>query len=256
MNNPSGTSRGRFDGLWQIARYNWPQYAAGAAVIVVTGTYLILGAGPSWVRWAAWLTMLPAAWWSVASLAASHWIYDRSELYRWTWIPAVLPGKPRHWLNLHAGLDESSAALRRLFPESGAKVGDCFDAEEMSEPSIRRARAEQALPPATPIGCRHFPFADGAFDAVFVLFAAHEVRRASSREALFAEIQRVLAPSGSILLVEHARDLANFAAFGPGFWHFLPAREWRRLADLVGLEVLTACRMTPFVRIMVMRRER
>ena len=68
------------------------------------------------------------------------------------------------------------------------------------------------------------------------------------------EIRRVLTPSGTLLLVEHTRDAANFAAFGPGFFHFLPRNEWRRLAGMSGLELISEQRMTPFVTVMRIRR--
>lgn len=249
------TSRCRFDGLWQIARYNWPQYAGAALVILAAGTWLCFGTESlGWLRPAVWIAALLAGWWSLASLVASHWIYDVSELYRWTWIPSMLSAKPRNWLNLHAGLDESSVALRELFPGSAGHICDFYDAAEMSEPSIQRARAEQGSPSAQHISHHRFPFGEEAFDTVFLLFAAHELRLALSREALFLEIRRVLAPLGTILLVEHVRDLANFAAFGPGFLHFMPGNEWRRLAKIAGLEIAKEQRITPFVKIILLRR--
>jgi len=65
----------------------------------------------------------------------------------------------------------------------------------------------------------------------------------------------VLAVSGTVLLVEHLRDLANFAAFGPGYLHFMPRNEWRRLARIAGLEVEKEQSMTPFVKTMLLRRK-
>ena len=78
-------------------------------------------------------------------------------------------------------------------------------------------------------------------------FAAHELRRADAREAFFRELARVVAPGGSVLLVEHLRDLANAAAFGPGALHFLPRNEWLRLAALSRLRVSRETKLTPFV---------
>jgi hypothetical protein len=68
------------------------------------------------------------------------------------------------------------------------------------------------------------------------------------------EVRRVLTPGGYVVLVEHVRDLANFMVFGPGFLHFLPAGEYRHLASMTGLEVIREVRMTPFVRILLLRK--
>lgn len=253
IQNPS--QRKRFAGVLQIARYNWPQYVGGFLILVAGGAWLALAGGqPGWLRFTVWTAAALTAWWCVASLAASYWVYDRSELYQWTWIVDVLPVAPTNWLNLHAGLDESSTTLQELFPHSEGRVGDFYDSAEMSEPSIRRARAEQKPPTATRIDRRQFPFAEHAFDTVFLLFAAHELRRASSRETFFREVRRVLGPTGNLLLVEHLRNFANFAAFGPGFFHFQADHEWRRLARCSGLEIVNARRMTPFVKIYLLRK--
>ena len=248
-------NRRRFDGLLQIARYNWPQYVGAAAVVLVASAWLwFVDPSSGWLRLGVWIAALLAAWWSIASLVASHWIYDVSELYRWTWIPSVLPARPRCWLNLHAGLDESSSTLRHLFPESEGQIGDFFEADEMSEPSIQRARIEQDRDgTARRVNHRHLPFPDQSFDAVFLLFAAHEIRRPTSREAFMREVRRVLTLSGTVLLVEHGRDLANFVAFGPGFLHFMQGSEWHRLAKIAGLEIVLEQRMTPFVKIVQLR---
>jgi len=248
--------RCRFDGLLRIVRYNWSLYAAGLLSIMIGSVWLWFGNTTyPWLRLIVAGGVLLAAWWWFASLAASHWIYDRSALYRWTWIPHFLPAKPRRWLNLHAGLDEASATLQKSFPDSTGRTCDFYDTAEMSEPSIRRARAKNTAPPAEHVDYRHLAFPDTTFDTVFLLFAAHELRRASSRETFFHEVSRVLTASGTVLLVEHVRDLANFTAFGPGLLHFMPSNEWRRLAKVAGLEIKKEQHMTPFVKVMLLRKK-
>ncbi len=247
--------RGRFDGMRQILRYNLPQYFVGMVVVILGVGWWYCRMGPVWLRMMGVTIALIAVWWSVASLIASYWIYDKSPLYRWAWISHILPAMPRRWLNLHAGLDESSAALRLLFADSTGNVGDFYDAAEMSEPSIQCARDERKCDSAAGfVDYRKLPFPAESFDTVFLLFAAHELRRARSREIFMREVSRVLSPSGTVLLVEHVRDLANFAAFGPGFFHFMPGSEWRRLAKIAGLDVVKEVRMTPFVKIMLLEK--
>ena len=245
-----------FAGLRQVVRLNWTSYAAA---VVTAGGALALRGGAHLAAPFALLLLLVATvtlGWLVASLLATAWVYDLSPLRHRSWIPALLPRVPRRWLNLHSGLDESSDALRRLFPHSEGSVADLYDPSDRNAPSIRRARSHAglsvaAIPPRTP---SRLAAADGSLEAVFLIFAAHEVRRRTRRELLFGEIRRVLSTDGVALVVEHARDCSNFVAFGPGAFHFQPVSEWRRLARMAGLEIDLERRMTPFVRILRLRR--
>ena len=120
----------------------------------------------------------------------------------------------------------------------------------MTESSIARARKVRvAEPPAEQVDFSALPKRDGSLDTVFLLFAAHELRSATAREVFFAEISRILKPGGTVFLVEHLRDASNFFAFGPGFLHFLPGREWMRLFAHAGLVVSERFSITPFVAV-------
>lgn len=236
-------------GMLQILRFNWPMYAVAGVAAVAVPLVLHALALPSIVALivsTGWALMV---WWTVASLAASRWIYDRSPLMSWRWIAELLPQPPRRWANIHSGLDQSTQALRALFPTSHGIVFDMFEEATMTEPSIRRARELAPHDAPIRIAPSALPLRDASIDCVFLLFAAHELRDPRSREQLFAEIARVLAPRGHVVIAEHARDLANVAAFGPGAWHFLPSREWPRLAAHAGLSPAAARRITPFVRV-------
>jgi SAM-dependent methyltransferase len=236
-------TRTPYQGALQIVRFNRRFYAGAAAALVA----MVFVPAP-W-RFLA----LPAIFWSCASLAVSHYVYDRSPLYRLAWLPRNLSGRPRSWLHLHAGLDEIGEALPTLFPAAEGTIADFFDPSEMSEPSIHAARALAATA-APRADWRRLPFRDAAFDAVLLVFAAHELRRAASRERLFREAARVLTPTGDIVLVEHLRDWPNFFAFGPGFLHFFSARSWRHTAAAAGLTLHRSESLTPFVRLFVFGR--
>jgi SAM-dependent methyltransferase len=253
MNPVSPTlPRRPFQGMIQILQFNWPFYATAAVVCAVGAAGVALLPLPGWLRGLGLAGVAGAGYFSGGSLLASWWVYDHSPLGRWNWIADLLPDAPRHWANIHAGLDESSLALRRLFPASTFTVLDIYDPATMTEPAIVRARARMPAPvPALPATPGALPLADGTLDTVFLIFAAHEIRDPALRERFFGELRRVLAAGGQVLLVEHVRDLANFAVFGPGFWHFLPRAEWLRLAAGAGLRVAAARRITPFVRVWV-----
>ena len=96
--------------------------------------------------------------------------------------------------------------------------------------------------------------ASNSCDAIVVAFAAHELRDARTRELFFDELHRALAPHGRVILVEHVRDWANFAAFGPGVLHFQSRVEWLRLAAHAHLKVADERRITPFVMVLTVEK--
>ncbi len=246
----------RFAGTIKILRFNIGLYAASGAALIIAALIFISHLGPAWFR-----AMLMAfagliVYWTLSSLLVSWWVYDRARVTAWQWLPSRLAVRPQNWVNIHSGFDESSSVLHTLFPTSSACIIDIYDRNTMTEPSIERARK---LHPAQiePISGRFdaLPLPDADCDTVFLLMAAHEVRSESGRQALFAEVHRILAPGGQLVLVEHLRDGNNFLAFGPGFLHFFPAATWKRILSTSGLALEREQCITPFVRCFVARKE-
>jgi hypothetical protein len=250
------TTRGKYQGVLQIIRFNWPMYLAAAAVLLIGGGLTMVAPLPGLARIAILTVIGLVVFWLVLSLLVSHYVYDHSELYAGDWLRTALPKPPRRYATLHVGLDEFSEILKTKFPRGESVVIDFFDATEMTEPSILRARREHAREPlaATRADFRALPFDDRALDAAFLIFSAHELRRPSSRQQLFQEIGRILKPEGRIVLVEHLRDLANFFAFGPGFLHFHSWAEWLRVITAANLSVAREFCLTPFVRVLVLKK--
>jgi SAM-dependent methyltransferase len=227
-----------------MVRYNWPTYLIAVAAL------LLVAALP----WPWRLLAVPGGAGIAVSLAATWWVYDRSHLYDWRWALHLLPA-PRRYAVLSTGLDEISPALRDLLPGAEPTLLDCYDPAVMTEGSVRRAR--RLNPPAAGsvrADVAALPVASAGQDAVFLAFAAHELRVPAQRRALFAEVARVLRPGGHLVLVEHCRDVATVAAYGPGAWHFYPRREWLRLARDAELTPAGEATMTPLVRALVFRR--
>src|SRR5258708_22438754 len=126
--------------------------------------------------------------WLGSSLLVSHYIYDRFPLYDLSWLARSLSRAPRRWVNIHAGLDETSHLLATLFPSAEGKVLDIYDPREMTEPSIEQARRiNPASLQAVPADWRALPLPDHQLDAAFLVFAAHELRRHDARVQLFRE---------------------------------------------------------------------
>jgi SAM-dependent methyltransferase len=250
-------------GVRQIVRLNWPFYAAAVAVVVVAPIVIQRLPPAGWLRGPASAATGLVAMWLVASLAASWIVYDRSRLMQWDWILTALGFHPASWINLHAGLDESTPALRAMFEEAGGRVFDIFDRERMTEPSIIRARRRSrgALRRGTPapeeperVDFRRLPVPTGTVDAALLLLSAHELRTDEARTALFTELRRVLGPGGRVVVAEHLRDAANFLAFGPGFLHFHSRRTWARCFARTRFDIHAEFPITPFVRVFVLRR--
>jgi SAM-dependent methyltransferase len=240
-------------GALQVLRFNWPRYAAAVAVAAAAAVALSTPL-PQAVRAGLAATAAGTLYWSAASLTASWWVYDRSGLRDWTWIAPHLSRPPRRWAVLHAGLDEASGAIARLYPGGRGTVVDIFDPGSMPGRSIRRARGAHA-PPSPAMGqAARLPFAEGELDAAFIIFAAHEILRPGDRTRLFRDVHHALRPGGKVLVVEHVRDCANFLAFGPGFLHFLPRAEWLRVAGDSGLVAVRESRFTPLVRVFLWRK--
>ena len=242
-------------GVRQIVRFNWPFYAGAtaaiaAAPIAIAGLPLAAAA-----RIATYAAIGLAALWIAGSLVASWVVYDRSSLMQWTWIGRALGWQPGAWINIHAGLDESTPALRRLFRGTRGRVLDIFDPTEMTEPSIARARRlarNDAVPEIADY--RSLPVPTGDVDTALLLLSAHELRSEDARAALFGELQRVLGPGGRVIVAEHLRDWANFLAFGPGVLHFHSRRVWMRAFASARFAIQSEFAITPFVRVFVLRR--
>jgi ubiquinone/menaquinone biosynthesis C-methylase UbiE len=250
------TSRqGDFAGVIKIVRFNVQFYILSALGIVGAGLLLASRRLPQSLQLIVLCGAALAMFWTLSSLLVSWYVYDHVGVTRWRWLRPLLPVPLHRWANIHAGLDESTTALRQMFPQTEGSVVDIYDSQEMTEPSIARAR--RIHPSTAPFHSgKHnaLPLSDNDYDAVFLLFAAHEVRTAEHRTGLLREVARVLRETGHVVLVEHMRDWKNFLAFGPGFLHFHSRRNWIRNIRNAGLVVEEESQITPFVACFVVRK--
>ncbi|MFJ4675586.1 class I SAM-dependent methyltransferase [Kitasatospora sp. NPDC088783] len=244
-----------FSGVREVVRYNWPMYAAGCltAAAGLALAHRLPGPAAPLARAGAVAAVALLA----TGTAATWWVYDRSELRTFDWLEELLPTGPGEHLVVSSGLDETSRPVAARWPRHPQTVVDLYDPALMTEGSIRRAR--RLVPPAPgtlPGRPDRLPAATGSADTVLAVFAAHELRRPDDRHALFAEFARVLRPDGRLVLVEHLRDAANTAVYGPGARHFFPRRTWLRAAAAAGLRpvaqrriggLVTALSLTPAV---------
>jgi len=246
--------RSNWQGLLAIMRFNWPYYAV-SLVLVFVAVLVMVRVNSLPLRVLAFLFFAAASYFLFVSSAVSHWIYDRSDLYRWGWLRRALgDGEAESAIFCHSGFDEASVALQNILQVKNWLVLDHYQPATMTEASIRRAR--NLFPPtADTVACSHdcWPAKDGSFDLVFGILAIHELRSEGERSAWFREARRCLRPGGRIILVEHLRDFANLLAFGPGFLHFHSRAGWRRSWVNAGCEVMDDFHVTPWINIFILR---
>lgn len=231
----------RLSGVGQVLRFNWPAYAGAAGLAAMA-----LVAPRRWRRPLAAVAYV-GAWFAVASLVTTNVVYDRSEYARWEWPRGLLTRPPWRVAILHAGLDNVSEHVRRLWPEAEVQVVDFYDPVSMTERAIARARGRR----------RHGDdIADlrPSLDAAFVVLAAHELRSPSDRAVFFNRIGDALATEGRLVLLEHLRDLPNALVYGPGAWHFLPRADYLAAFTDARLMLMEERAMTPFLRLFVLSR--
>lgn len=244
-------TRSRFQGVRTVTRFNWPLYVAAVGVLGIAGG-VAASPFPCMLRLAGALAAAGALWFLLGSLGATHWVYDRSDLYRWNWLRSLCPSGSFRLGVCHTGFDEVSAGLRAQFPEARIEVLDHFDPETMTEASIRRARALHP-PPAGTLAAPFDRWPEVRADLILAPLAVHELRSVEERAGWFREARRSLEPEGTIIVVEHLRDLPNFLAFGPGFVHFHSENAWRESWLAAGLELERSFPLTPFLRVFVLK---
>jgi SAM-dependent methyltransferase len=233
-------------GTVKVVRFNWPKYLA-VLVILVTAAAASTARAPEIVSGPLWAIGICGGVWTATSLLATWWVYDHRRVYEHLATGLAEAGQ---WATVHAGFDDASRAL-------GKSIGHppVAEVEIMVQPgpSLRRARHLGRRPPTShPVD--ELPLATTCLDSIFLTFAAHEIRDLDSQRGLFRELHRALRPGGRLVITEHARDLANFAVYGPGAFHFQPLATWVTRAAEAGLSPESDAAITPFVHRLVCRR--
>lgn len=238
---------GKFDGAVKIIQFNWPYYAVSLVTFIASVLIQFTSISP-WLRYYFLAGGIVALYFTMASILVSHWIYDRSDLYQLKWLAAIGANPDLPVANVHAGLDETSHLLRLRYPR--VESYDFFDARENTENSIERARKASLNANAIPMQVGKTINASGT---IFLILAAHEIRSETARVDFFKGLSQSLLPGGSIVLVEHLRNLPNLLAFGHGFLHFLSDRTWRRSFNKSSLSIKNEFSITPFLRCYILQ---
>ena len=244
--------RKAFQGVANVIRFNWHFYAFGAAVII--GLLLLAGFMSPFFRYLAQALSLLSAISILASLLASHYVYDRSGLYSMQWLSYLSIHLGERILNVHAGFDETSELIKEKYPDSELMVFDFYDPVRHTEISIRRARkAYPAYPDTIPIDTNTLPPTASPIDYIFLILAAHEIRNKNERIHFFSELSSSLSGEGRIIVVEHTRDVYNFLAYNVGCFHFISLKSWNETFSGAGLNQVKQFKLNPFISCFILK---
>jgi SAM-dependent methyltransferase len=241
--------RGRFQGLLNVVRFNWDMYLKACLVLVV----VFLVPWPGQLGFWAQLGAAGASYFLLASLVASHLIYDLSDLYGWQWFRGRFY-VPERIVNIHSGFDETTEQFKAMFCGCEVTALDFYDQSKMTEPSIARARAAYPDSYSRSVTYDDLGLLDDSEELVTCLLAAHELREHELRVDFFREVHRVLRVDGQMVLLEHMRDIPNFLAFGPGFVHFFTRQDWLAALGEAGFSIEEEFKVTPFLSGFVCRK--
>jgi len=243
------SERRKFQGAINILSFNRHFYFMGLALLAVL---LLLHSFMDWPRFIFWIILVSFTYGLLMPLFVSAYVYDFSGFYSFNWLKKLVsdPEKVKNIVNINAGFDETSFILKRTFPQSELKVLDFYNAKRHTEPAIVRARKVSITYPDTRhIVSNAIPLAEGCADIVFLLSAVHEIRSHDEKVQFLKECHRLCKSNGTIIMVEHLRDLPNFLAFTVGFTHFFSRSVWKNAFEKAGFDSVHEIKFTPFLSI-------
>ncbi len=246
-------NRKPLQGVFNIIRFNWHYYVSAMLifgfVVICQNIYLGL-----WKLF--WTALIFYITYSVLiSLLVSYYIYDFKDFYSLNWLKLINVEKPKNIININAGFDETSLILEDKFPNSELKVLDFYNPEKNTEISIERAR--KSYPPyenTIVVEADNLSIQDNISDLIFLIFAAHEIRKSYDRIIFFQELNRILEKNGKIILIEHLRDFSNFLAFNIGFFHFHSKKTWKNDIEKASLKISSEYKLTIFTSLFIIEK--
>lgn len=252
-NRPMGLSkRLRWEGTRNIIAFNWPFYLLVLVVVVVSAFAMFCTGGM--IYFASMIALFVALYQLLASIFVSWWVYDASSFYKLSWLQKQLVNDgDLRLLNLSAGFDETTELIENKFKVS-VTAADFFNAQQHTEPSIKRARLK--YPPSESlleITTADVGFTNNHFDVIVATFCLHEIRTEEELNHFLIELKRVLKNEGKFVLTEHFRDGPNFAAFSFGFLHFFTKKYWINAFEKAGFVLLAQEKHTVFVNHLIFK---
>lgn len=241
--------RRKLQGVLNILSFNRHFYLWGLGVLAVLFASRLLIEWPDIVFW---IVIAAFIYGFLMPLIVSAYVYDFSGYYTFHWLKNLIGNDERVKLivNINAGFDETSFIIKSKLPGSDLKVFDFYNAEQHTEPAIKRARKVSLVYPNTQqIASNSIPLKDKTADIIFLLSAVHEIRSHDEKIRFLKECHRLCKPDGKVIMVEHLRDFPNFLAFSVGFTHFFSCSTWKNAFEQAGFSSFQETKFTPFMSI-------
>ena len=234
----------------QIFSFNKPAFILSASVIIICTAVLCFFQLVIFLKILLAFIIFGAAYFSFGSLLASYFIYDRSSLYKFSWLRPYLSPQTRLY-NLYSGYSESGHLLEQAFPGYSIRHFDFFDPQSAVTASIRTAQRLSKPLDAEMIDYKNW---ETGHKAGIILFmqSLHELRPLDQKVDCLLKAKENMEPGGRIIVVEHLCDLKNFLIYGPGAFHFFGERHWRKAFQDAGLEVVSSFNITPFIKTFIL----
>ncbi len=243
--------RRRLQGVLNILSFNRHFYIYGLiALMLIVGSKLII----DWNYKLDWMVMLAFIYGLLMPLLVSAYVYDFSGFYKFDWLKKlnIEDATGKFNLNINAGFDETSYNLKTILPQSHLQVYDFYNAKQHTEPAIIRARKVSLVFPNTQqINLFSIPLSDNSVDTIFLISAVHEIRKQDEKILFLKECRRICKPNGTVIMVEHLRDLPNFMAFTIGFTHFFSKSTWQNAFEKAGFTSFNETKFTPFMSVFI-----
>jgi len=246
-----GQLRKPFQGIVNIIRFNWHFYIMAIvliAILLVLANYTN-STFKLFINTSCFLLFLTI----FISLLVSYYVYDLSGFYNFNWIPNDT--QKISILNINAGFDETSELLIAKFKNSDFLALDFYNSKKHTEISIKRAR--KAYPPYSNtmhINSSKIELANSSVDKIFVILSAHEIRNIEERIHFFKELNRILKPKGTLIVIEHLRDFANFMAYTIGAFHFYSKASWLNTFHKANLKMTKQIKNTAFISTFILEK--
>lgn len=242
-----------FQGVWNIIRFNWQFYVLAFGFVLLILSFRGSFYATNLIVADILLFLIIGS--TLLSLLVSTYIYDFSNLYKFSWLDKLRYNEHEKIVNINAGFDETSSLLKNKFKDCKLTVLDFYDPAKHTEVSIKRARkAYPAFPNTQQVKTTDLPLQDNSADKIFTILSAHEIRNEEERKSFFQELRRALSPTGQIIVTEHLRDTANFFAYNIGAFHFHSKSSWLKAFQSSGLRVAEEIKITPFITTFILEK--